>query len=54
MMSYYEWYLFTPVMSYLILFRIEELGMGHLKKFMATQDTKKMFKVHKQLTITDI
>lgn len=32
------------VMSYLILFRIEELGMGHLKKFMATQDTKKMFK----------
>ena len=32
-------------MSYLILFRIEELGMGHLKKFMATQDTKKIFKV---------
>lgn len=33
------------VIGYLILFRIEELGMGHFKKFMATQDMKKIYKV---------
>ncbi|XP_065883356.1 cilia- and flagella-associated protein 99-like [Dysidea avara] len=32
------------IVTYLTLFRIEELGMGHFKRFMATQDTRKIHK----------
>ncbi len=37
----------TPqtVILYLLMFRLEELGIGHLKKLLATQHTGKVYKV---------
>ena len=34
-----------PVVGYLVMFRLEEVGLSHVKKFVASQDTAKMFKV---------
>ncbi len=36
------------VIVYLVMFRLEELGMGHLKKLLNTQHTGKMHKVKNQ------
>ena len=36
---------FIAVVAYLALFRLDELGMGHFRKFVRTQDVNKMYKV---------
>ena len=38
-------YVCTSVIVYLMLFRLEELGMGHFMKLIGTQHTGKMHKV---------
>ena len=35
---------FLPVLCYLALFRLEELGVGYFRKMVASQDVNKMFK----------
>ena len=35
----------AAVLAYLVMFRLEELGMGHFKRLVNTQHTGKMHKV---------
>ena len=48
-------YLFYfSVLSYLIMFRLEELGMNNFKKLVNSQHTGKMYKVHVYVYIYDV
>ena len=43
--SDYDFLHFTVVLAYLVMFRLEELEMGHFKRLVNTQHTGKMHKV---------
>ena len=55
MPSFRTWYISNTVLCYLMMFRLEELGIGHFKRLVNSQHTGKMHKVCTHIsTITNI